>query len=131
MALTKDQILSMQDIEVKEIKVPAWNNASVYIKQLSRGQADTYLKRQYGNTTMKQDARARNQEISQLNIYGHDAYLCVCGLCDENGKQLFNMSEVAKLEEKNAEAIGYVASEIIKFSGMSEDVKVAEELKNG
>ena len=35
-----------------------------------------------------------------------------------------------KLEEKNGEAIGFIAKEIVEFSGMGKDVEELEKLKN-
>ena len=134
MPLSRDEILSIDDIQVKLIEVPAWKNkvkdASVYIKQLTRGEQDEYMKRMYGSTKMKQDKRAENQEISAVNIYGHDAFLCVCGICDDKGKRLFNRNDIDKLDSKLGAAIGFIAAEIVKFSDMTEDLEVLDELKN-
>lgn len=128
-ALTRDDILTMSDITTKELTVPenipTWGGKSLYIKQLTRGQQDLYLKRQYGDTRMRQDTKARQQEISAVNIYGHDAWLCVRGICDEAGKPIFTDKDIEKLNEKNGEAIGWIANEIVQFSGMGADVKVA------
>lgn len=134
MPLSRDEILNIDDIQVKLIEVAAWkgkvNDPSVYIKQLTRGEQDEYLKRQWGSTKMKQDKRAENQEISAINIYGHDAFLCSCGICDANGKRLFNRNDIPKLDEKLGAAIGFIASEIVEFSDMKEDIEAMEELKN-
>jgi len=134
MPLSRDEILNIDDIQVKLIEVPAWKNKvkdpSLYIKQLTRGEQDEYLRRMYGSTKMKQDKRAQNQEISAVNIYGHDAFLCACGICDEAGKKLFTRNDIGKLEEKLGTAIGFIAAEIVKFSDMTEDLEVLEELKN-
>jgi len=134
MPLSRDEILNVNDIQTKLIEVPAWKNKfddpTVYIRQLSRGEQDEYLKRQYGSTKMKQDKRAENQEISAVNIYGHDAFLCVCGVCDVDGKRLFSRNDIPKLEEKLGAAIGFIAAEIVKFSDMTEDIQALDELKN-
>lgn len=127
--LTREQILSTNDIEVKEVQVPEWGG-SVFIRQLSRGEQDTYLKRQYGETKMKQDTKAKQQEISAVNIYGHDAYLCACGICDQDGKPLFKQTDVDELKKKNGAVIGRLAVEIVKFSAMAGDVEAVEEIKN-
>jgi len=129
MALTRDQILNSNDIHVKEVQVPEWGD-SVFIKQLTRAQQDEYLQRQYGATRLKQDNRAKAQEISDVNIYGHDAYLCACGICDEEGKPLFKASDIDALRKKNGAAIGRIAAEILKFSIMDDDVNLEDEIKN-
>ena len=127
--LSREQILNKIDIEIKEIPVPEWDG-NIFIRQLSRGEQDTYLKRQYGDTRLKQDSKAKNQEISAVNIYGHDAYLCVCGICNEDGTPLFKQTDIDDLKKKNGAVIGRIAIEIVKFSGMAGDVPIEDEVKN-
>jgi len=129
MALSRDQILSKNDIDIKEIDVPEWGG-SVFIRQLTRGEQDNYLKRQYGETKLTQDNKAKNQQISAVNIYGHDAYLVACGVCDEEGKPLFKADDIEALKKKNGAVIGRIAVEIVKFSAMQSDVTPEEEIKN-
>ncbi len=128
--LTREDIFAIQDIETKEIAVPMWGGKSLFIRQLTRAEQDEYLRRQYGGTKMRQDNRARNQQIDGMNLYGHDAYLCICGICDADGKRLFIKADIEKLAEKNGEAVGYIAKEIIEFSGMAPDVEVLDKTKN-
>jgi len=127
--LTRDEILSIVDLTTKEITVPdtipVWGGKKLYIKQLSRGQQDEYLKRQFGATKLKQDRKAKNQEISAVNIYGHDAWLVVKGACDAEGKPLFKEADTEALNAKSGEAIGWIAAQIVEFSGMAEDAAVA------
>ena len=127
--LSREQILNKIDIEIKEIPVPEWGG-NIFIRQLSRGEQDTYLKRQYGETRLKQDSKAKNQEITAVNIYGHDAYLCVCGICNEDGTPLFKQTDIEELKKKNGAVIGHIAVEIVKFSGMAGDVPIEDEVKN-
>lgn len=73
----------------------------------------------------------KEQKInSEVDLFGHDAFICACGICDESGKPEFTRADVKKLEEKNGEAIGFIAKEIIEFSGMGKDVEELEKLKN-
>jgi hypothetical protein len=128
MALSKADILGISDIEIKEIHVPVWD-ADIFIKQLTRGQQDAYLKRQFGKFGVKQTGKQQNIE-SNMDMFGHDAWLFVQGVCDENGKRIFSDSEVGQIEAKNGEAVGFVASEIVKFSGMDADIEELEKVKN-
>lgn len=129
MTLTRDEILNLTDIATKEVTlpstIPAWGGKSVFIKQLTRGQQDAYLKRLYGETRMRQDAKANNQEISAVNFYGHDAWVCVRGMCDETGRLIFTDADIQKLNEKSGEAIGWIAQQIVDYSGMGADARVA------
>jgi hypothetical protein len=141
---TREELLGIIDIETREITVPehinGWGGKTLRIKQLTRGQQDTYLRRQYGDTRLRQDQKAKNQEISAVNIFGHDSWIVVQGLCDENGKRIFREDDVKSLDGKNGEAIGWIAEQIIIFSGMKEESDLAkgmtsdqsleEELKN-
>lgn len=129
MALSREAILQVQDITVKEIEVPEWGGA-VFIRQLTRGEQDEWLRRQYGQTRLKQDTKAKQQEISSVNMYGHDAYLCVCGICDIDGKRLFKETDVEDLRKKNGAVIGRLAVEIVKYSQLAGDAEVIEEVKN-
>jgi hypothetical protein len=136
--LTRDEILALDDITVKKITVPdtipVWGGKSLYIKQLTRGQQDVYNKRQFSGMTIKQDGARKNgnghkpneaQElIGMASIYGHDAWLCVRGICDETGKTLFTDADLDRLNAKSGEAIGWIALEIVKFSNMANDSKV-------
>jgi len=140
-SLTREEILALEDITTKEVvvpeKIPVWGGNTFRIKQLTRGQQDEYLQRQYGSTRLKQDRKAKNQEISAVNLYGHDAWICISGIVDDNGKSLFQSGDEAKLKNKSGEAVGWLAREIVKFSGMLDDVtpdgkdtNLEEEAKN-
>ena len=129
MVLTRDEILGRVDIATKAVEVPEWGG-SIYIRQLTRGEQDVYLKRQYGNTQLKQDTRAKNQEIKGFNIYGHDAFICSMGICDEQGQSIFTQKDIVELDKKSGVVVGRLAKEIVEFSGMSGDVEELDELKN-
>lgn len=126
MSLTREEILKQDDIKTKKVRVPVWKK-DVWIRQLTRGEQDEYLKRQYHLAKIKEGT-----EISAMNLYGHDAFLCVCAVCDQGGTRLFQNTpeEIKLLNEKNGEAVGFLATEIVIFSGMKSDVEALEEVKN-
>lgn len=132
MALTRDKYFSTNDIAIKEIpippEIPIWGGETVFIKQLSRGDQDEYLRRQYGQTRMKQDVKAKQQEISAVNIYGHDAWLMMRGCVDAEGRPLFKEADIPEINKKAGAFVGWVASEIVKFSKMEDDIE--EDVKN-
>lgn len=136
--LTREDIVGLQDITVKEITVPddipGWGGKSLHIRQLTRGQQDDYMKRQFGQIRMKQDRKATSQELTSANIYGHDAWICIQGCCDLQGVPLFTQNDEKVLQGKSGEAIGWIAKQIIEFSGMLDDVKdlqqAEEQVKN-
>lgn len=133
--LTRDEILALSDISTMSIiipeTIPVWGGKSLSIKQLTRGEQDNYLKRRTTATHLRQDKKSTHQDISGFEIYGHDAWLCVRGCVNEDGSQMFTDSDIEKLNKKSGEAIGWIAQQIIKFSGMDEDEKkIEQEIKN-
>lgn len=125
----RDIILRADDIKLKKRPVPEWD-VVVYLRQLTRGEQDEYMQRQYGSVGMTLDTKSSKQDVTEIKIYGHDAYLCACSLADENSERIFSQNDVEALGEKNGELVGQLATEIIEWSEMAEDVKIAEELKN-
>jgi len=127
MALTRDEILNMVDLTTKEITVPSnikiWGGKTVFIKQLSRGDQDQYLIRQFGTGKVKPSGT----EFDMVGLYGHDTWLCSRGICDAEGNRIFNASDLPKLEEKSGDFIGWCAKEILKFSEMDKDAKIAKQ----
>lgn len=132
--LTREEILSLEDIETKEVEVPAhirgWGGRTLLIKQLSRGKQDEYLRRQFGAVRMRQDSRAKQQELTAANIYGHDAWICAQGIVGDDGKPMFTDKDIEVLKERNGEAIGWIAKQIVEFSGMKEEVDQVKALEN-
>ena len=134
--LTREDILGLQDITTKEITIPetipVWAGKKIYIKQLSRGKQDDFLKRQFGSMKVRQEAsrNAKQQEMTAPDLYGHDTWLFVNGVCDENGMLLFKLADMDVLNNKSGEAIGYIAKQILEFSNMTEDVNDLETMEN-
>lgn len=133
--LSREEIFALDDIDVKEVTIPdhikAWGGKTVYIRQLTRGEQDEYFRRQLGNARMRQDTRQKGtQDIIAMNLYGHDAWLCIKGCVDAEGKAIFQASDEEKLKTKNGEPIGWLALQIIEFSGMKKDVEEATALQN-
>lgn len=127
MALTREEILAMMDLTHKEITVPkdipVWGGQKLFIKQLTRGDQDNFLIRQFGTGKVK----PTGTEFDMVGLYGHDAWLCSRGVCDAEGKRIFTESDLPSLEEKSGEFIGWVAQEILKFSKMDLDAKLAKQ----
>jgi len=134
--LTRDAILDLNDIIVKEITVletiPVWGGRKLHIKQLTRGLQDEYMKRQFGSMKMKGKAtgKSEQQEMSAPDLYGHDAFLVVNSACDAEGVLLFKKSDIDVLNNKSGEAIGWLAVQVLEFSNMREDTNALETTEN-
>jgi hypothetical protein len=133
MSLTREDILALNDIDIKELtipeNIPGWGGKKVHIKQLTRGKQDEYLRRQFGTAKMRNEKK-KSSEIASMSLFGHDAWLCVQGVCDENGSLIFKAGDESGLAAKNGEAIGWIAKQILEFSGMAEDKEILEGKKS-
>jgi hypothetical protein len=129
MALTREEILSMSDLTHKEITVPdsipVWGGKKIYIKQLTRGDQDQYLKRQFGEHGKMRQGIAT---VDMIGLYGNDSWICSRGICDEKGTRIFTPDDCEKLDEKSGEFVGWTAKEILRFSNMLKDAEEAKEL---
>jgi len=138
MALSREDFLKMPNHTTKKITVPekilGWAGQELFIRQLSRGDQDQFLKRQFGDGMV----RAGHTEYDMAGLYGHDSWVCARGICNENGERIFTDDDAKEIDNKSGEFIGWAAIEILTFSGMKKDVDDAkkaakaqkEELKN-
>lgn len=144
--VTRDFFLSAVDVSIKVITVPQtypyWAGKKFRIKALTRAEQDLYLNRQFGATRMRQQTKGKEQVIDGMKVYGHDSWLVATGVVkDDLGNPMFTEADIAGIATKNGSLVGWLAKEIVKFSGMEEDDKVvkgeltdkqvlAEEIKN-
>ncbi|HAR45321.1 MAG TPA: hypothetical protein DCS05_03870 [Nitrospiraceae bacterium] len=129
--LSRDDFFAVDDsLVVKEVTVPdtipVWAGKKFFIRCLSRGEQDEYSKRQMGDSRIRMGRKSEGGEMAISSMFGHDAYLVVCGVCDPNGKRLFQLKDTSKIDEKLGELVGWLAKEIAIFSGMGEDERVAK-----
>jgi hypothetical protein len=73
-----------------------------------------------------------NQELVSINLYGHDTWVFIRGVCDETGKPIFSDKDTDALKDKSGQAIGWVAQQILVYSRMNADTNetAEDELKN-
>jgi len=115
MALTKEDILGLSDVEVKLIEVPQWSDdghpAEVYIRTLSGAE------------------RCKIADLSKKSyrelLIGSVIYL----LSDEHGKQLFSHGDSQALGNRNGIALQAIFDAGFKFNDISEEA-VEEAEKN-
>lgn len=88
MALTKDQILSCQDIKIEEVHVPEWGG-SVHIRVLSGT-----------------DREAWETAVLEKKLKGYiRTNLLVRAICDATGNPIFTDADVEVLGRKNSKVI--------------------------
>lgn len=122
--LTKALIQQASDIDLKKIEIAEWGGY-VFIKQLSRGVQDEYLRRQFGRADV--GSTGETTEIRGATVFGHDVFIVINGVVDEDGKNMFTDKDTKWLKEKNGAVVGKLARAIIEFSDMVEDIEAMEE----
>lgn len=108
--LTRDAILSVDDLQREEVDVPEWGG-SVLVRGLSGRERDAYEA-----TIISQ----RGSDV-KLNLANARAKLIVRAVIDDEGRPLFSEDDVQALAAKSAIAIERVYAVAQRLSGMSKD----------
>lgn len=113
-ALTKDQILAANDVNLLKINVPEWGG-DVYIRVMTVGERDAYENEwQRKKDTGVDDFRTK--------------FLVRC-LVDEKGNRLFDNGDVQRLAEKSARVMNRVWLAAMEHNNLS-DASIEELAKN-
>lgn len=87
MELTREQIDGINDLTVKEVKVPEWGG-SVFVRMMSGDERDAY------------EASAQGGQQKHVR-----ARLIAVTLCDSTGKLLYTLDELEKIGSKGGAAL--------------------------
>lgn len=118
MALSRDDILKVKDIQIEAVDVPEWGGI-VYVKSLSGTERDAY-------ESSMIEVRGKNQRVNLENLR---AKLAVMTVCDEDGKLLFSQKDIEVLGKKSASALNRVFKVAQRLSALT-DQDVEELAKN-
>jgi len=118
--LSKEQILSANDIESKVVSVPEWGG-EVMVVGLNATEKD-----EFENGLVTRDEKTGK---AKANLKGATARLCALCIKDENGERLFADSEIVALGEKSGKAIKRVYDVAEDLSGLKPG-EVEEIVKN-
>lgn len=114
MALTKEQILSADDLGLLEVNVPEWGG-SVFIRVMSVGERDSYENDWMVNKSKGVD-NFRSKFLQRV-------------LCDDKGELLFTAAELPILAKKSAAVMGRLWEAAMRHNKLS-DADVEELAKN-
>jgi len=101
--LTKEQILTADDLKTEEVDVSEWWGDTVLIK-LMDGTAKDEFEQLLSDEGRKVNVRAK---------------LCALTICDLNGNLLFSDKDIAALGKKSSEPLDKIAMAALKLNGMS------------
>ena len=108
--LTKQDILSADDVEIRDVEVPEWGGV-VRVKALTGRERDALEKTMLENKPGK---------APQVNLSNFRAKLCAASMVDENGMRLFSERDVEQLGAKSSKALARVFDMASQLSGFSE-----------
>ena len=101
--LSKDQILSANDVKIKKVEVPEWGG-HVFVRSMTAIQRDDFEVRHAKGTLKNYRATIASRTI-----------------CDESGALMFSEAEIAQLSQKSSGALSRIYDVAIDLSGVSEE----------
>lgn len=113
-ALTRDQILKVEDIKTQKINVPEWGG-DVWVRGLSGKQRDAI---EASMLLIGQNGKKITQSYKLENMRARVCALC---LCDERGQPLFTEADIPALGAKSAAALDRVYTVAQEISGLGAD----------
>ncbi len=116
--LNRNAILAASDIQQESVEVPEWGG-SVIVRGLTGAQRDRFEASMFGQRQGKPVFRLQNLR----------AQLVMLSVVDEQGKQLFDESDVMALGQKSAAALQRIWNVAQRLSGLTE-ADVEELTKN-
>ncbi|MFC5997108.1 hypothetical protein ACFQE5_23120 [Pseudonocardia hispaniensis] len=108
--LTRDQILSADDLLTVDVAVPEWGG-TVRVRALTGAERDR----------LEASLLGKDGTASAAKILNFRARVCALTMIGEDGERLFGDAQVAELGRKSAAALARVAEAAQKLSGISDD----------
>ena len=112
MLLTKQQILSKNDLVLEKVKCPEWGG-DVYVRNMS-GRTRQKFELEYQKND---DGKEGSAEI----IPDMRAKLACLTVCDAKGKLLFDYKDFDKLAEKSCSPLERIFTVSLRLNGLSDD----------
>lgn len=110
MLLSKDQILSANDLPYRDVEVPEWGG-SVRVRTMTGGERDAFEASIYD----------RDGDRIELNRIDFRAKLLSKVLVDEKGQRLFSDKDIAALSGKSVKAINRLFEVAQEINGLSKE----------
>lgn len=114
--LSRDQILSAQDIKADEIDIPEWGG-TVRLRQMTGRQRDEFER-----------ALSDQAKLGELGT-NMRARIVAATVVDEQDNLLFTEADIATLGEKNWRALDRIASTASKLNALT-DAAIEDVAKN-
>jgi hypothetical protein len=122
MAWTREQILAVKDLPLRQVTVEAWGpDATIWLRTMSAGERDRFFL-----------LSRKSPDSLEPDPENFRARLLVYCICDDQGRRLFADDEIALLGEKCGEAINFLYAEAQALNAFSkpEPEQVEDARKN-
>lgn len=116
--LSKEAILSADDLEKELVEVPEWGGA-VYVRALTGAERDAFEQSMVEMRTVRQGRR--QETVREMRLQNIRARLCALTICDEEGNRLFTDADVQALGRKSASALNRVFQVAQRLSGLTDE----------
>lgn len=112
--LSRDAILSAEDLGREEVEVPEWGG-SVYVQAMSGTERDAY---ESSIIEINQDAKGNVSTTRKME--NARAKMCARCIVGEDGERLFGDADIDALGRKSAKALDRVYAVAARLNGMSD-----------
>lgn len=116
--LSKEQILSADDLVRERVNVPEWcpaggdkANAFVYVRELTASEKDQFDAENYV-------VQGKDVSVNRVNF---KARLLARTICNERGEPLFKLKELEGLGRKSHRAMERLAAVALRLSAMTQE----------
>ncbi len=116
----RDDILAMNDLDERIVKVKQWKNKKILMRAMSGAQRVACV--EASRVQRGKETDIDGNKLSHLSVI-------VCACDPETSKPIFNMSDLPALQEKNAAALETLAVVAFELSGMGEEALESAEKK--
>lgn len=111
--LSKDQILSAQDLSTERVRIPEWNG-DVFIRMMTSSERDAF----------EIAVRDTNGDETKMNLNNIRAKLTALCVVDKNGTRLFTDADATELGKKSAAATDRIFDAVQRLNRLTgADVK--------
>ena len=111
--LNRDEILSNNDLPIRDVPVPEWGpDSGVRVRTLPVVELE-----EFQNSI--QNSR-KGKVNKRIDLKGTTARLLVITVVDEKGQSVFNEADVAALNQKSAAAVQRIANAAMELNGLKE-----------
>lgn len=107
MALSRDEILAVNDCRTVEVQVPEWGG-SVLVRVMSGRDRDRF------------EFMVQKDKDAGKSIDNFRAKFCASIVCDEQGKALFSEADIEALGNKSAAALDRILTRGLELAGMDQ-----------